>query len=337
MFLSKNKNQRWYIYFYKPDGKRTSKSTGTTIKKEATKYLVKFQRELQEKENQKFIPIKMKEYFFNFLKYSESFHSSKTQAAYKTTLKYMEKHFGDIYLSELNPQLIEEYLHKRLKDNSIFVARRELANLSCVFNRAIRDGYLLANPCKGIRKYRLPERLPLFYTEEDFEKLINAIDDDDIKDLTIFAVNTGLRQMELITLEWRQINFNERLLTLDNRTHLTKGKRVHTLPINKNAFDILLKRRKRKGKLENIFTYRNEVIKQDNFSKLYKKFILAAKLNPKLNFHSLRHTFASRLVQKGVSIYTVSKLLCHADIKTTQIYSHLRSDDLRTAVKFLEE
>jgi len=50
----------------------------------------------------------------------------------------------------------------------------------------------------------------------------------------------------------------------------------------------------------------------------------------------LRHTFASWLVQKGVSIYEVSKLLGHADIKTTQIYAHLRSDDLRNAVKVLD-
>ena len=66
-----------------------------------------------------------------------------------------------------------------------------------------------------------------------------------------------------------------------------------------------------------------------------KKDIRAAKLNDKLNFHSLRHTFATRLVQRGVSIYIVSKLLGHADVTTTQIYAHLQTNDLRNVINLL--
>ncbi len=58
-------------------------------------------------------------------------------------------------------------------------------------------------------------------------------------------------------------------------------------------------------------------------------------LNSKLNLHSLRHTFASWLVQRGVSIYEVSKLLGHSDIIVTEIYSHLRAEDLRESVNLL--
>lgn len=77
-------------------------------------------------------------------------------------------------------------------------------------------------------------------------------------------------------------------------------------------------------------------MKQDYLVKNYKKFVLKAGINPKLNFHSLRHTFASWLVQRGVSIYHVSKLLGHADIKTTEIYAHVRAEDLRASVELLE-
>lgn len=63
-----------------------------------------------------------------------------------------------------------------------------------------------------------------------------------------------------------------------------------------------------------------------------KKYVRGAKLNDRLNFHALRHTFATWLVQKGVSIYIVSKLLGHADVKTTQIYAHLQTNDLREVV-----
>ena len=89
-------------------------------------------------------------------------------------------------------------------------------------------------------------------------------------------------------------------------------------------------------KPELIFTLEGERILQDNLQDNFRKYIEAAKLNPKLTFHCLRHTFASWLVRKGVSIYEVSKLLGHADIKTTQIYAHLRGDDLRKAVEILQ-
>lgn len=176
----------------------------------------------------------------------------------------------------------------------------------------------------------------MFYSIEDFNKLINAIDERDLKDLTIFAVNTGLRQGELITLEWRQINIDEKTLILDNRTHLTKAKKVRTVPLNNNAVNILLERFKEKSDKHNyVFSYKGNMINQDYLSRYYKKFILAAGLNPKLNFHSLRHTFASWLVQSGVSLYVVSKLLGHSDITTTQIYSHLSKENFKNAVDLL--
>ena len=66
-----------------------------------------------------------------------------------------------------------------------------------------------------------------------------------------------------------------------------------------------------------------------------KKYIKLAGLNPKLNFHSLRHTFASWLVQKGVDLYIVKELLGHTSITTTEIYAHLKKDNLHDAVKLL--
>jgi site-specific recombinase XerD len=79
----------------------------------------------------------------------------------------------------------------------------------------------------------------------------------------------------------------------------------------------------------------NQIIRDYDLSKLFKRYVLRADLNPKLKFHSLRHTFASWLVQKGVSIYEVSKLLGHSDIRVTQIYAHLTLDNLRSAVELL--
>jgi site-specific recombinase XerD len=84
-----------------------------------------------------------------------------------------------------------------------------------------------------------------------------------------------------------------------------------------------------------VFTREGQLIKRKTLTERFKFINEKAKLNPDYHFHSLRHTFASWLVQKGVSIYEVSKLLGHSDIKTTQIYAHLRGDDLKRAVDLL--
>jgi integrase len=81
---------------------------------------------------------------------------------------------------------------------------------------------MVQNFCKGIKRPRLPEKLPVFYTRDEFQKLVDGAQSQDLKDIFIFAVNTGLRQMELLRLEWNQIDFVNSLLYLDNRNFMTK-------------------------------------------------------------------------------------------------------------------
>jgi len=73
----------------------------------------------------------------------------------------------------------------------------------------------------------------------------------------------------------------------------------------------------------------------DFINKQFKKAVRAAKLNDKIHFHTLRHSFASMLVQRGVSLYVVKELLGHEDLSTTQIYSHLQNQNLMDAVNLL--
>jgi len=337
MFLSKHSNGIYYVVYDKGNGSRGAKSTREKLKKGATKFLFEFQKKLEIERAQVVTPIRLKEYAFTFLRYSEPYFTDKTMRVYKTTFKYVLNHFGNVLLSDISTKEIEDYLHKRIKETSIFAARKDLSNLAASFNKAVKNGYLLVNPCKDIKRFKLPERQPLFYTKEEFQLLIDAIEDNDLKDLTIVAVNTGMRQMELITLEWHQVNFDERLLTLDNRNHITKTKKIRAIPLNNSVFQVLKNRYdKKKSEQLRIFTLFGEPIDQHYLSCNFKKYIYKAKLNPKLNFHSLRHTFASWLVQKGVSIYVVSRLLGHADIKTTEIYAHLRRDDLKDAAAILD-
>ncbi len=334
MTLSKHSNGFYYIFYFQPNGKRTCISTGTKAKSEALKFLSQFEKEIENRKIQKLGQIYMDIYCKEFLNHSKTIHSIKTQKGYELSISYLQRNFGNIPLSEITSQKLTEYFEQRINTSSIFQARKDLICFNSFFNKAVAEGYLIVNPCKNIKRFKLPQRQPLFFTELQFDLLLNVIKEKDIKDLVIFAVNTGLRQMELITLEWNQINFKDRYLILDNHNHITKSKKIRTVPLSIKAMQILSEREiKKHGEI--IFTLNGRPISQDFISHKFRSYILEAGINPKLNFHSLRHTFASWLVQRGVSIYEVSKLLGHSSISVTEIYSHLTGQNLMDAVNKL--
>ncbi len=336
MFLSKHKNGYYYLYYIDANRKRKNISTKSKTKSEANKFLSKFSLELKDRLERKTIPINFKKMIFEFLKYSESVHSYNHTITLKSAFKEMANYYGDFQIEEMNKEKVLEYIQYRSIKLSPHTVKRDIESLSSLFNWAIDHNFMLKNICSGIKRPKLPEKLPVFFTKWEFEELLNKTIDNDLKDIFIFALNTGLRQMELLKLEWNQINLENKMLILDNRNHLTKSKKIRSLPLNQSAIKILEKRSQTLNKSTVVFTYHNQPINQQFISHKTKKLVRLSKINPMLNFHSLRHTFASWLVQKGVSIYEVSKLLGHADIKTTQIYAHLRSDDLRNAVDKLD-
>jgi site-specific recombinase XerD len=334
MNLVKRSNGRYYITYIQSNGKKNGISTRTKIKAEALKFLSQFEREMEARRLQKLIPISLKEYSNQFLSYSKQIHTQKTYRGYEAALNNLEKFLGGIPITEVTHSKLSEYFENRINTSSIYQARKDLICFNSCFNSAIAEGYILSNPCKSIKRFRLPQKEPVFFHEWEFDLLLSKIKENDIKDIVIFAVHTGLRQMELITLEWSQINFKDRFLVLTNHNHLTKSKKIRTVPLSIKAMQILTDREmKKKGNL--IFTFNNKPINQNFISHLFKSYVRESGINPKLNFHSLRHTFASWLVQRGVSIYEVSKLLGHSNISVTEIYSHLRAEDLRSAINVL--
>jgi integrase len=314
MFLLKRPNGIYHLIYTKPNGKRTSVSTKTKLKSEANKFLTKFAANQIDDGEHKILPITVESFSKEFLKHSETVHTYWTNYTYKQTFGFFNSYFPNSLISELQGNDISRYIESRIKSASIYQARKDLINIAAALNWAIDQGYLIENPCKNVAKVRVPQKLPLYYSPNDLNTLLSAIDSDDIKDIVLFAVNTGLRQMELLKLQWTQINFAEKMLILDNQHHITKGKKVRTIPLNLKAFSVLESRYKN-HKSGNIFLYNKQNMNQDFLSHKFAVYIRKAKINSKLNFHSHRHTFASRLVQKGVSIYEVSKLLGHSDIK----------------------
>lgn len=334
MFLSKFKNGYYYVYYTKKDGKRSRISTKSKTKSGAFKFLTNFNQELKKREAEKTIPILMKKFFFDFNVYSELLHSHKTVLSQKTTCNELLKFFGDIQIKELTKEKILDFILYRLRKVSAYSVKRDIQNLSNAFYWGIQKKYLENNQCDGIKKPKLPEKQPKYFSIEEYKILINSIENSDIKDIVQFAVNTGLREMELLRLRWEQINMEKKLLYINNLAYLSKNGKIRTMPLNDKAMAILIHRLSN-AKSDYIFTYEGKMIQQSLISHKFKSYVRNSGVNPALNFHSLRHTFASWLVQKGVTIYDVSKLLGHSTINSTEIYAHLRVDELRSAVEKL--
>ena len=335
MYLTKRANGIYYIFYRQSNGKMTCMSTKTRRKSEAIKFLTTFDKKVSDREKTMALPIPIRKFFNEFLMYSESVHSPKHTISLKATFSKFIQHNGNPLLTELKKEQFIQYKEDRQREVSEYTVRRDLANLSSLFNWGISKGFLKQNFVQGIKKPKLPEKLPIFFDEVSFQILLQNINDKDLSELVEFAVNTDLRQGELIRLEWDQINFKDRSLILDNRNYLTKSKRIRTVPLNIKALQILTEREKyRKG--SNVFLMNGNIVDPDPLSRKFKKCVIKSGLNPHLSFHSLRHTFASWLVQRGVSIFEVSKLLGHSDIRVTEIYSHLRADDLLNSVNRLD-
>ena len=155
--------------------------------------------------------------------------------------------------------------------------------------------------------------------------------------MVIFAVLTGMRRGEITNLRWQDVDLTRKLLAIQsNPTFKTKSGKRRTIPLNETALYILSARHGKETS-EYVFTLNGKKISEGWLTHAFKKAVYDLRLpDDRLHFHSLRHTFASWLVQEGVSIYAVKELLGHSDVKTTQVYSHLQPGELHSTVNKIQ-
>lgn len=146
----------------------------------------------------------------------------------------------------------------------------------------------------------------------------------------MFALNTGIRKSEIFNLTFNNINLIEKFCIITD----TKSSKDRIVPLNETSYNIVIKRLNKGDNY--LFHGRN--------SKIFYKVIKISKINDgvtdrkqKVVFHSLRHTFASWLVQSGVPLVVVSELLGHSNIRLTQRYAHLGESHTKAAVNLLDK
>ena len=153
---------------------------------------------------------------------------------------------------------------------------------------------------------------------------------DHLKPMVLVALNTGMRRGELFSLKWSDVDLAANIVTV--RAATAKSGQTRRLPLNAEAAAMLIAWRDRQGDTSGLVFPSTEGERLDNINKSWRGVVKIAKLAG-FNFHDLRHTFASRLVQNGVDLNIVRTLLGHSEIKTTLIYAHLAPNNLRAAVE----
>lgn len=335
--LYKRSNQIYSIGYYQ-DGRRKWKSTGATVKADALKALTQFKELLQERTRS----VSLQQFVSEFLTYGEANYSRKTLTIYRSILQRFVALTKNVSLMELTPQHVDNYKAKRLKDKTKSKHPRdispvsvnvELRALRAALNTARKWKLIDANLFEGVSLAEVPERDPLFFSPSDFERLLQCINENWLKEIVVFAVLTGMRRGELLNLRWQEVDLQRRIIQIRSTpTFKTKHGKKRVIPLNDTAF-YLVQSKHGKDTSEYVFTLNGKQIFEGWLSHKFKKAVRRAKLEKDgLHFHSLRHTFASWLVQDGVSLYEVQKLLGHSSSSVTEVYSHLQPEQMHSTV-----
>jgi integrase/recombinase XerD len=236
--------------------------------------------------------------------------------------------------ADLQGYIADLFIVQKAKPSS---AGRNLSSLKRLFRYLLRQGKISTDPTLKIDTPKLPRNLPQSLTEQDVEQLLAAPDIETslgLRDRTMFEVlyATGLRVSELVSLGIGQVSMDMGVVRVTG-----KGNKERLVPLGEVALDWLRcylddsRSSLLAGRVsDDLFvTARGSGMTRQMFWYLIKKHAKQGGLNKPLSPHTLRHAFATHLLNHGADLRVVQMLLGHADISTTQIYTHVARERLK--------
>lgn len=266
-----------------------------------------------------------------------------------------------LMLHTVGPEHIRPYVYTytsedrdRVEEPSNATKRKRYRHVRVFMNWLLDEGILRENPMREVEKPEKHDKQPSFLSPSELEKLLTTIREhgetvtdihgnpSDVQwliDIIQVAVRTGLRRGALVSLRWRDVDLEQKFLTVRNQADFTsKSGDERSIPLRSDAFDVIQRRhRERDDDLDGpVFTDRRGLpLKPDRLSERFKFFVRKAKLKNRedLRFQSLRHTCGAWLASSGVSLRVIQKILGHSTINVTEIYSHLQPDVMGEAME----
>jgi len=328
------RGQTWWMRFsYK--GRQIKKSTKTEDKKLAQRIFDKVKGEIAEGKWFEKLPGDDKTFKEMMEKYLDEYASKKiSEKSFRGYAKKPISYLGDYLLAEVTPKIINEYKTRRRNDGiGPASLNRELATMKKAFNLAIKEWeWMKDNPVSKVSMEEENNKRDRWLTVEEEGRLLRVCSPW-LKELVIFALNTGMRLGEIISLEWKAVDLFRRTVTVFK----SKNKKPRTIPVNNTIFEMLKGKAKVKSISGLIFhSATHTKLHITSVDHAFKKAVKRAKIED-FHFHDLRHTFATRVVQSGKDLYQVQKLLGHESPSMTQRYAHHYPESLRDAVDVLDK
>jgi len=320
---------KWWIDYYDRDRERVQESSQSSRCADAEALLTLRKSEILRGVYKRPVKIPFGEFGERYMEHAKA--NKRSWLRDEQMLKHLKKFFGtERQLAEIAAADIEGYKLHRKAAVSGSTVNRELALLKRMFNLAIDwDLFLGANPVRKVKFFREFNIGLRVVSQTEEEKLLrNAA--PYIQDIIRFALNTGLRTGEIFSLLWSQVDLEKNILNI----FAPKTQKNRTVPINSDARKVL--EYWALGKRNESVFYNPET--GQPFVDLKAGFALACRKAgiEGVTWHTLRHTFASRVLDRGADIVTVQQLLGHSTVTVTMRYTHTNLDSKRAAVAKLE-
>ena len=333
MGLYKRGQVWWMAFVYK--GKRYRESTNTVDRKQAQRIHDKVKGQIVEGKWFEKLPGEEMNFEQLMAKYMNEHSPKKSPKQHirdKSSLRHLNPYFGALGLPEITSRVVNEYKAKRYNEGaSPGTINRELVLLKHAFSMAYREWELLPdNPVKNVRLEREPQGRVRYLTDEEFERLLEACAKW-LKPIVLVARHTGMRRENVLSLTWTQVDLFRRVILLD----YTKNRERHGIPLNDTLME-LFKGLYKVRHINSLYVFcRANGKRYVELKGAFRRAVKAAGIE-NFRFHDLRHCFASALVQRGIDLFAVQRLLGHKDGRMTQRYAHLAPENLRDAVRTLD-
>jgi len=273
--------------------------------------------------------------FINYLQIEKN-ASEHTITNYKIDLRGFGESIKDKPMEQVTHLDARLFLAKMKEKNfSKRSIARKIACLRSFFKFLYREGYIKSNPAVSLSTPRTDKKLPLFLNMDDIVKLLESPDPSDdmgLRDRAILETlySTGIRVSELVGLDKEDIDFISGVLKVYG-----KGRKERLVPIGDKALRAIRAYFEKMGvsdinEKKPVFLNKSRRRVSDRaVRRIVEKYIHKTSLNENISPHSLRHSFATHMLDRGADLRSVQELLGHANLSTTQIYTHVTTDRLK--------
>lgn len=349
----RKKGNKWYCRFMLDGVQYPERSCkGATNQKEAEKYEACLKADIM-RGDLRLLEAKQKITFSKlvevFLDYSKTNKATSNIDAYfcNRFIKFFGK---NKVINDIKPADIENYkawradsyveLKRKNKDKEWVIIKtdekikpstinRELNSLSKMFNIAVDNGFIEKSPCKKLKKIKVENTKMRFLSKKEEAELFKKLKGHWLEPIVFTALKTGMRKEEILKLKWENIDFKKGYINV----LVTKNDRPRPVPISPKLQSTL---KAIKKETEFVFINPNTKKPYTSITKTYNEILDSAGIKD-FTFHDLRHTAASRMVEGGFDLITVSEIFGWVNLQMVKRYAHTDFERKQKAVSYLDK